>query len=53
MADDEGRDAKDGVDTEYSPEEQAEWDGQSERERVAEVTGVGPYDTDEDEDSKT
>jgi hypothetical protein len=34
-------------DTDFTPEEQAEWDERSEHERVADVTGVGPYDLDE------
>jgi hypothetical protein len=36
-------------DSDYTPDEQAEWDEQSEHERVADVTGVGPYDTEESE----
>ena len=28
----------------FTPEEQAEWDERTEHERVADVTGVGPYD---------
>jgi hypothetical protein len=42
-------DAGDDLDKDYTPEEQDEWDELSEHERVAEVTGVGPYDTGEDE----
>ena len=36
-------------DSEYTDDEQAEWDEESEHDRVADVTGVGPYDTAGDE----
>jgi hypothetical protein len=39
----------DELDKDYTPEEQAAWDEQTEHEKVAEVTGVGPYDDDEPE----
>jgi hypothetical protein len=46
-------DAGDDLDTDYPPEEQAEWDELSEHDRIADVTGVGPHETDEDEESES
>jgi hypothetical protein len=45
-------DGGDDLEKDYTPEEQDEWDELSEHERVSEVTGVGPYDTDEGEQER-
>ena len=36
------------MDTDYPTEEQEGWDDRTEHDRVTEVTGVGPYDEDDD-----